>query len=71
MDVAVWVVTGVLVGVATSLVPAAAVGLGLVMVGAAIVGVRRGEPAHALLDLLYLALAVFVVWGRLGPAPLG
>ncbi|GAA4849601.1 DoxX family protein [Luteimicrobium xylanilyticum] len=60
-----------LVGVATSLVPAAAVGLGLVMVGAAIVEVRRGEPAHALLNLLYLALAVFVVWGRLGPAPLG
>ena len=60
-----------LVGVGTFFVPAAAVGLGLVMVGAAVVEVRRGEPAHALLNLVYLALAVFVVWGRLGPAPLG
>ena len=60
-----------LVGVGAFLVPAAAAGLGLVMVGAAVVEVRRGEPAHALLNLVYLALAVFVVWGRLGPAPLG
>jgi hypothetical protein len=60
-----------LVGVGTFFVPAAAVGLGLVMVGAAVVEVRRGEPAHALLNLVYLALAVFVVWGRLGPAHLG
>jgi uncharacterized membrane protein YphA (DoxX/SURF4 family) len=59
------------VGVAPVLVPLAATGLGLVMVGAAFVEVRRGEPAHALLNLFYLALAVFVVWGRLGPAPLG
>ena len=59
------------VGVATFLVPLAATGVGMVMVGAAVVEVRRGEPAHALLNVLYLALAVFVVWGRLGPAPLG
>ncbi|MGC5165456.1 DoxX family protein [Luteimicrobium sp. DT211] len=59
------------VGAATFLVPLAATGVGLVMVGAAVVEVRRGEPAHALLNLFYLALAVFLVWGRLGPAPLG
>jgi hypothetical protein len=35
------------------------------MVGAAVVTVRRGEPKHALLNVAYLALAVFVAWGRL------
>lgn len=53
------------------LVPLAAVGLGAIMVGAATVEVRRGEPAHALLNVTYLALLVFLAWGRFGPESFG
>ncbi len=51
--------------------PLAAVGLATVMVGAGVVTLRRHEPMHALVNLLYLALAVFVVWGRFGPKSFG
>jgi uncharacterized membrane protein len=55
-------------GVAPVLVPLAAAGLAAIMVGAAIVSLRRQEPGHALLNLVYLALIAFVAWGRLlGP----
>ena len=37
------------------------------MVGAAIVGFRRQEFTHALVNLTYLALIAFVAWGRFGP----
>jgi hypothetical protein len=47
-------------------VPLAAVGLATIMVGATIVTLRRHEPKHALVNLTYLALAAFVVWGRFG-----
>jgi uncharacterized membrane protein YphA (DoxX/SURF4 family) len=57
--------------IAPVLVPLAAVGLAAIMVGAAIVTFRRREPMHALLNLTYLALAAFVVWGRLGPESFG
>ena len=53
--------------IAPVLVPLAAVGLATIMVGAAIVTSRRQEPKHALGNLIYLALAVFVAWGRFGP----
>ncbi|MGA8115131.1 MAG: DoxX family protein [Actinocatenispora sp.] len=53
--------------IAPVLVPLAAVGLGLIMVGAAIVEFRRQEYLHMLLNLVYLALTVFVAWGRFGP----
>ena len=46
------------------LVPLAAVGLALIMAGAAIVEFRRHEYKHVLLNLIYLALATFVAWGR-------
>lgn len=58
-----------LTGIAPVLVPSAGVGLAVVMVGAAIVESRRREFAHALLNLCYLALLVFVAWGRFGPYP--
>ena len=58
-------------GIAPVLVPLAAVGLAAIMVGAAIVTFRRQEPKHALLNLTYLALAAFVVWGRFGPESFG
>lgn len=52
--------------IATFLVPLAAIGLAIVMVGAAIVEFRRREFAHMLVNLAYLAMAIFVTWGRLG-----
>ncbi|WSJ91248.1 DoxX family protein [Streptomyces sp. NBC_01304] len=64
---AVGLVLPALVDVAPVLVPVAAVGLALIMAGAAVTTLRRHEPLHALLNLVYLALAVFVAWGRFGP----
>jgi hypothetical protein len=49
------------------LVPLAALGLAVIMTGAAIVVTRRHEFKHLLVDLTYLALAAFVVVGRFGP----
>jgi hypothetical protein len=53
--------------IAPVLVPLAAVGAGLVMVGAVITRLRLGEKAIIVVDLVYLAMAVFVAWGRFGP----
>ncbi|WP_370616575.1 DoxX family protein [Mumia sp. Pv 4-285] len=58
-------------GIAPVLVPLAAVGLATIMVGAAIVTSRRHEVAHAILDLTYLALIVFLAVGRFGPEAFG
>ena len=49
------------------LVPLAAIGLGLVMVGASVVNARRKDVALIGVNLVLLALAIFVAWGRLGP----
>lgn len=58
-------------GVATILVPAAAAGLAITMVFAALVHVRRGDGALAALPSIVLALlSVFVAWSRFGPYPL-
>ncbi len=59
-----------LLGVATFLAPVASLGLALVMIGAAVTHIRRGEWPLLLLNLVLFALAVFVAWGRLGPYPL-
>ncbi|MEJ2857420.1 MULTISPECIES: DoxX family protein [unclassified Saccharothrix] len=53
-----------LVGIATGLVPVAGVGLGVIMVGAAVTRFRRGEVKLVAVDFVYLALLAFVVWGR-------
>jgi uncharacterized membrane protein len=53
-----------LLNIAPVLSPLAAVGLSIVMIGAAIVESRRHEFKHALGNLGYLALAVFAAWGR-------
>jgi uncharacterized membrane protein len=50
--------------IAPVLVPLAAVGLVLIMVGAVITRLRRHEPKPMVADLAYLALAAFVAWGR-------
>jgi uncharacterized membrane protein YphA (DoxX/SURF4 family) len=55
--------------IAPVLVPLAAVGLVMLMVGAVITRIRRHEAKFMVGDLLYLALAGFVAWGRLGPEP--
>ena len=53
--------------IAPVLVPLAAVGLGLIMGGAVFTRVRRHEVKPMVADLVYLALAGFVAWGRFGP----
>lgn len=49
------------------LVPLAAIGLVLLMVGAAITHLRRQEAQVIVVNLALLALAVLVAWGRFGP----
>ena len=51
-------------GIAPVLVPLAAVGLGLIMIGAAVVHVRRGELPFIAVNGALLAAAAFVAWGR-------
>jgi hypothetical protein len=64
---AVGLILPALLDIAPVLVPLAATGLATIMVGAAIVEFRRREFKHVLLNLTYLALLVFVAWGRFGP----
>lgn len=54
-------------GIAPVVVPLAAVGLVLLMVGAIITHLRRHEARAVVVNLAVLALAAFVVWGRFGP----
>ena len=61
---AVGLILPALLDIAPILVPLSAVGLALIMVGAAIVTFRRHEFKHTLGNLTYLALAAFVAWGR-------
>ncbi|HYH26595.1 MAG TPA: DoxX family protein [Blastococcus sp.] len=53
--------------VATILVPLAATGLALLMLGAAVTHARRKETPMIVTNLVLFALAVFVAWGRFGP----
>ena len=53
--------------IAPVLVPLAALGAVLLMVGAVITRLRRGEKVTIVVYLVYLALAAFVAWGRFGP----
>lgn len=63
------VVPGV-VGLALFLVPVAALGIALLQVGAIITHVRRHEANVVAINVIMIALSVFVAWGRLGPYPL-
>ena len=54
-------------GIAPVLVPLAATGAVLLFAGAVITRLRRGERATIIPDLVYLAMAAFVAWGRFGP----
>lgn len=53
--------------IAPVLVPVTALCWIVLMTGAMITHGRRGESAFVALNLAYLALAVFIAWGRLGP----
>lgn len=54
-------------GIATVLTPLAAVGLGLVMVGAIVTHARRTETRSIAVNVVLLAIAVVIAWGRFGP----
>jgi hypothetical protein len=54
--------------IAPVLVPLAATGAALLFAGAAIMRLRRHE-VYFVGDLVYLAVAAFVAWGRFGPEP--
>jgi hypothetical protein len=51
-------------GIAPVLVPLAAAGLVVLMAGAVLTRLRRREVKPMVADLVYLALAAFVAWGR-------
>ncbi|MCF3184930.1 DoxX family protein [Streptomyces polychromogenes] len=53
--------------VAPVLVPLAALGLSLLMLGAAVIRLRRHETKLVVVDLVYAALAAFVAAARFGP----
>jgi hypothetical protein len=53
------------------LVPLAAVGLVLLMVGAIVVHLRRHEAKALVVNLALLTLALLVAWGRFGPQSFG
>ena len=53
--------------IAPILVPLAALGLAMIMLGAVITRIRRHELTVMVADLVYLGLAGFVAWGRFGP----
>src|SRR5918994_2473271 len=56
-------------GIAPVLVPLAAAGLVVLMAGAVITRLRRREAKAMVADLVYLALAAFVAWGRKSGPP--
>jgi hypothetical protein len=66
---AVGLILPAVLGIAPVLVPLAATGAALLFAGAVITRLRRGEKVTIVVDLVYLALAVFVAWGRFGPDP--
>lgn len=53
--------------IAPVFVPLAAVGLVLLMIGAIITHARRHETQQIVANVVVLALAAFVAWGRFGP----
>jgi hypothetical protein len=55
--------------IAPVLVPVAATGVVLLMIGAMVTHGRRHEPAGVALNVIYLAMAGFVAWGRFVAEP--
>ncbi|MGW3412210.1 DoxX family protein [Streptomyces sp. NPDC000888] len=55
--------------IAPVMVPVTAICWVLLMIGAMVTHSRLGESKFVLVNLVYLALAVFIAWGRFGPNP--
>jgi hypothetical protein len=53
--------------IAPVLVPLAALGLVLIMIGAVVLHLRRSESKAVVTNVVLLILAAVVVWGRFGP----
>ena len=53
--------------IAPILVPLAATGVVIIMIGAIVVHARRGERQALPVNVILLLLAAFVAWGRFGP----
>jgi hypothetical protein len=66
---AIGLIVPAITGIAPVFVPLAAVGLVLVMIGAAVLHARRKEIPNIAIALVILVFAVFVAWGRFGPYP--
>ncbi|MDX2528315.1 DoxX family protein [Streptomyces europaeiscabiei] len=66
---AVGLILPAMLDIAPVLVPLAATGLVLLFGCAVTMRLRRGEKATIAGDLVYLALAAFLAWGRFGPMP--
>ncbi|WP_256838966.1 DoxX family protein [Ornithinimicrobium faecis] len=64
---AVGLILPAVLGIAPGLVPWAALGFVLLMTGATTVRIIRQEWPNAVGDLVFLACAAFVAWGRFGP----
>ncbi len=64
---AVGLILPVVLDIAPVLVPVTAVGWMLLMIGAIIAHLRHDESKLIVLNLIYFALAAFIVWGRFGP----
>jgi uncharacterized membrane protein YphA (DoxX/SURF4 family) len=64
---AVGLVLPALLDIVPVLVPLAALGLVAVMIGAIVTHGRRGEKQAIMINVVLLALAAVVVWGRFGP----
>ena len=64
---AVGLILPAMTGIAPILTPLAAAGIALLMAGAGVVHVRRGEIAFLGVIAVLFAAAVFVAWGRFGP----
>ncbi|MCX4974112.1 DoxX family protein [Streptomyces sp. NBC_00620] len=66
---AVGLILPAVVDIAPVMVPVTAVCWVLLMIGAMVTHGRLGESKFVLVNLIYLALAVFIAWGRFGPNP--
>jgi hypothetical protein len=64
---AVGLILPAIVDIAPVMVPITAVCWVLLMVGAMITHGRLGQSRLVLVNLVYLALAAFIAWGRFGP----
>ena len=64
---AVGLIVPAVVDIAPVMVPVTAVCWVLLMIGAMITHGRLGQFRLVMLDLVYLALAAFIAWGRFGP----